>query len=120
MAGLECLETYIAAWNESDRAKRAAQLEAAWAVDGLYCDPTARVSGRAALTDHIGDVRANLGEFAIGPTSGFDEHHGFVRWAWRMTQPSGEPMVDGLNIARIDDSGQVALIVGFFEQVHAS
>jgi hypothetical protein len=120
VTSLECLDVYVASWNESDGAKRAALLETAWAADGVYCDPTARVSGRAGLSEHIGNLRASLGEFAIGPTSQYDEHHGFVRWTWRMTKESGEPMLGGLDVARIDDNGQVALIVGFFEEMGGS
>ena len=37
-----------------------------------------------------------------------------------MTKEAGEPMLDGLNVARIDDNRQVALIVGFFEQIARS
>jgi len=116
VTSLECLDVYVAAWNEPDGAKRAAQLETAWAADGLYCDPTARVSGRAGLSEHIGNLRASLGEFVISPTSEYDEHHGFVHWTWRMTKESGELMVGGREVARIDDNGEVALIVGFCDE----
>ena len=120
MTGSVSLDAYAAAWNESDAAKRAAHLETAWAVDGVYCDPTARVTGRDALSEHIGSLRESLGEFEITSTSAYDEHHGFVHWRWRMTKDSGEPMIDGFDVAQIDDNGQVALIVGFFEQVEGS
>ncbi len=117
MTSSECVGIYAAAWNERDATKRAAQLEAAWAVDGVYCDPTAHVVGRDALAEHIGNVHASLGGFAIGPTSAYDQHHEFARWTWRMTKESGEPLVDGVSVARLGDHGQIVLLIGFFEPI---
>lgn len=77
-----CLDIYVAAWNETDASKRAAQIETARALDGVYCDPTALVTGREARTEHIGKLRESLGDFAIALTAPYDEHHGFVRWTW--------------------------------------
>src|SRR5689334_20533143 len=45
----EVVASYGAAWNETDESARRKLLEAAWADDGVYCDPTATVTGRDAL-----------------------------------------------------------------------
>jgi hypothetical protein len=37
--------SYAAAWDAHDEGERRALLERAWADDGVYCDPTARIVG---------------------------------------------------------------------------
>ena len=41
---------YLAPWNETDPARRAALLAAAWRSDGRYVDPLMRAEGLAART----------------------------------------------------------------------
>src|SRR4051812_43260651 len=45
----DVVDAYGAAWNEPDETARRKLLEHGWAGDGIYCDPTATVTGRDAL-----------------------------------------------------------------------
>ena len=63
---------YIDAWNTPDDARRRALLERAWADDGTYTDPTARVAGRAALHAHIGGFQRIFLALLI---AGLDRHN---------------------------------------------
>jgi hypothetical protein len=48
---------HVAAWQAQDEKQRRDLLETAWAVDGVYQDPGADVSGRENLLQHIGGFR---------------------------------------------------------------
>jgi hypothetical protein len=47
-------------------------------------------------------------------TSGVDEHHGFVRFTWRVVSPSGEVLRDGTDFGELCPDGHLRRIVGFF------
>lgn len=110
----EVLDTYGAAWNEDDEEARHALLARSLSDDATYCDPTAEVASRAALSDHIGRVRSEFGRFRIQTTSGYEEHHGYVRFTWRMEAENGDLLVEGFDVVRLDSDGRVQNIVGFF------
>ena len=114
MDAAESLDLYCAAWNEPDADKRRALLEKAWSDDGTYCDPTADVAGRQALVDHIGSVFEMFGHYRMQRTSGYDQHHDYVRFTWDMQTESGEPLVDGFDVARLAQDGRIDSILGFF------
>lgn len=114
MDGAEAVATYGSAWTEADDGARMAILEKCWAPDGVYCDPSARVEGREALSKHIGAFLQNFRGHRIDATSGVDEHDGFVRFAWKMFGPDGAELMEGCDFARLNGEGQVELLVGFF------
>ena len=47
-------------------------------------------------------------------TSGVDEHHGFVRFTWRLIATSGEVLRDGTDFGELGPDGHLRRIVGFF------
>ena len=77
---------YVQAWNEPDEAKRRAHLEASWADDATYTDPTADVRGREALVQHIaGFLSAQPAGSSIDRVTGVDIHHRSFRFGWGTT-----------------------------------
>jgi hypothetical protein len=46
--------------------------------------------------------------------SGVDEHHGFVRFTWRLVSPGGEVLRDGTDFGELHPDGHLLWIVGFF------
>jgi hypothetical protein len=110
----ETLDLYDEAWNDDDEASRRAHLRRCLTDEGIYCDPTVEVVGADALAAHIGETRSAFGGFSIKRTSGFEQHHGYVRFAWRMTSNEGEPIVDGFDVVRLATDGRFQSIVGFF------
>ena len=105
---------YAAAWNEPDAGKRLALLERSWAEDGVYVDPTVELSGRQALSDHIAGVQAKRPGARIALTSGTDEHHGLLRFNWRLIQADGTEGAESIDFGELDDDGRLSRIVGFF------
>ena len=74
----EIVEKYLAAWNETDPAKRRALVDEVWAEDGSYTDPLADVRGRAEIDGLIGAVQQQF--------PGFVSRSG-APWTRTMTRP---------------------------------
>ena len=48
---LNTVDTYLAAWNETDPGARARLVEEAWAPDATYLDPMLEASGHAGIAE---------------------------------------------------------------------
>ena len=112
MATKETVEAYIAAWNETDEAKRRALIDRCWAESGTYTDPMADVSGRDALAALIVGFQAQMAGASIELTSGIDEHHGRIRFGWKLA--NGPQPMEGIDVGHVTADGQLASIVGFW------
>jgi hypothetical protein len=110
----DAVEQYAAAWNEHDDAARRKLLDAAWADDGVYCDPMGRADGRDALHAHIAAVQQQFAGAHIEPTSGADEHDGYFRFAWVLVDADGNRAIEGFDVGHRGDDGRIDLVVGFF------
>ena len=108
------IDTYTEAWAERDAAARLALLERCWAEDGVYCDPLGRAEGRPALSDLIAGFQAQQPGARIEVVSEVDEHHGFLRFTWRMRGPDGAVAIEGTDFGEVDEQGLLRRIVGFF------
>ena len=114
----EVVAAYGAAWNEPDAAARAELLEAAWADDGTYRDPTAAVDGRAALVAHIAGFQGMFPGHTIELTSAIDTNGGSLRWGWAMRN-GDETVLEGVDFADLAPDGRIARIEGFFRPLPA-
>ena len=111
----ETVQAYGDAWNELDEPKRRKLLEQAWTDDGTYTDPSADVQGREALIAHIRAFHKDgMPGARIVPSSGVDEHHGRVRFTWRMEGADGSTIMEGIDFGELADDGRLQCIVGFF------
>lgn len=108
------LKAYGDAWCEPDTDKRRALLEIAWAENGLYQDPSGEALGSESLVRHIGQVHAQFPRARIELTSGVDQHHDRIRFAWRLVVADGSVLVSGLDIGRVGSDGRLTEIIGFF------
>ena len=110
----QIVEAYGAAWNETDEAKRRGLLEKAWADDGVYTDPQSHVEGRDALLTLIAAFQSHAAGARIVPTSAADEHHGKLRFTWKMIGADGNTIIDGIDFGELAPDGRIKRIVGFF------
>lgn len=113
------LESYFAAWNETDGARREALLAQCWAKDGVYSDPTVEVKGAAALSAMIGKVQQRYPGARLERVSGLDQHHDVLRFGWRMVLADGKALPEGVDFVHIVD-GRIARIAGFFGTLKAA
>ncbi len=107
------VDDYCAAWNAPDPATSHRLLAGVWAGHGAYTDPTVHVVGRGELVAHIFRVQARRPGSRIVLTSGIDAHHDVLRFSWKRIDPDRSVVVEGLDIAVIED-GRIARMVGFF------
>jgi hypothetical protein len=114
MAVSEQLAAYMAAWNESDAAKRMALLEKAWADEGVYIDPVADVKGRDALAATIAALHAQQPGARIELASGVDQHHNQIRFRWDFIGADGKTQIQGIDVGEIAPDGRIARIVGYW------
>jgi hypothetical protein len=110
----EAVAAYMAAWNEADEAKRRKLLDSAWAADATYTDPMSHAAGRDALVDLISQFQTQMAGSSIAQTSGIDEHHGQLRFAWRMSGQDGSTRMEGIDVGQLAEDGRLQSIVGFF------
>jgi hypothetical protein len=108
----ETIDAYIAAWNETDDAKRAALLQKCWAESATYTDPMADVSGRDGLDGLITGFHGQMPGASIQITSGIDEHHGRIRFGWKLA--GGTQALDGIDVGQVDGDGRLLSIIGFW------
>ena len=114
-ASLESIAAYGAAWVEPDATARLALLEQAWAAEAVYCDPLAVVTGREALSDHIGQTQAAMPGSRIEVTSEPVRHHDSAFFRWTMTDASGATVMTGFDVVQLDPSGRIGRLTGFFD-----
>jgi len=115
----ELIETYIAAWNETDAAARKDLLAKVFAEDAEYTDPLASVHGRDGLDAVIAAVQTQFAglTFTLGPV---DAHHHIARFTWNLGRPGDEPVVIGFDVAAVGDDGQITKVLGFLDKVPAA
>ena len=112
MATKDTIETYMAAWNETDEAKIRSLLDKCWADEGTYTDPISDVKGREGLLGAINGFHAQMPGAGIAFTSSLDEHHGRVRFGWKVTGAPQE--MAGIDVATLAADGRLQSIVGFW------
>ena len=109
------IDRYCDVWNEPDPGRRAALLEAVWAPDASYTDPTVHAANGDELLAHIAKVREWRPGAKVLRTSAVDAHHGLARFVWHIAQADGVALSDGLDIAFISADGtKIQRIIGFF------
>ena len=110
-----------AAWNQSDAAKRGRLLARALADDGELVDPSGRYRGRHAVHDRIAGFNDRFPGARVTITSGIDEHHGFARYAWRISAADGGTILEGVDIVeRAEDTRlrRVVMFLGSLPRAH--
>jgi hypothetical protein len=111
---LEVVDAYCEAWNVADAAPRQRLLEKSWADTATYTDPRTDLAGRDALCAHIARVQSGRPGSRILRTSGIDLHHGRLRFAWKLVDPAGGTVIEGVDFGELAADGRFARIVGFF------
>ena len=110
----DVIRDYVAAWGETDAAKRRALLERCWGDDALYCDPMSDGRGRDALDSFIAGMHAQQPGARIEMTSGVDQHHNQIRFAWAFIAPDGSRAIEGIDAGEIGPDGRLSRIVGYW------
>jgi hypothetical protein len=108
------VDTYLAMWNEPDRATRLALIERAWTTEGRYVDPVQEAQGHDALSAMVDAIQTQFPGQRFRRQSGVDAHHDQVRFTWDLADPDGAVTVAGVDVGVVADDGRLVSITGFF------
>lgn len=114
MSTTDLIDAYCQVWCEPDAHRRAQSLASVWAPDATYTDPTVHATGGAELLAHIAKVIARRPGARVVRTSAVDEHHGWVRFAWRVIEADGTLLPEGIDLVQLSGDGRIQRIIGFF------
>ena len=107
------VDNYVAAWNETDDAKRNELLAAAVSEDLWYRDPMLEADSRDAFSGVLAFVQENFPGHILTRTSDLDGHRDLVRFNWALGLPGKEPAFAGVDVAKFDSDGKLHRIIGF-------
>ncbi len=108
------VDTYLAAWNETDADARDALIARAWVVDGHLVDPPLEGRGHRGIGEMAEAMHAHYPGHRFRRASGVDTHHDAVRFAWELVGPDGAVALAGVDVGLLGDDGRLARITGFF------
>ena len=104
------------AWNVTDDVERRCLLEQCWADDGTFTAPDMQSTGRDELAAFMRQVTP---QWAGGRArvSGVDEHHGWLRYIWKIIRPDGSLLGEGLHLAERAPDGRLQRMIAFYGPV---
>ncbi|MDH4169970.1 MAG: nuclear transport factor 2 family protein [Acidimicrobiia bacterium] len=107
------LDHYLAMWNEPDLDALGRHLERSCTADVVFADPNALTRGHEALIAMAVEVKRAIPGAIYRRASGIDEQHGRHRYLWEI-EHQGVVVVQGMDVATVDDRGLIERIDGFF------
>ena len=113
------IDSYLAAWNEPDPARRAELVARVWAPDGRLIDPPLAAEGHVGIADMAAALQAQFPGHRFRRASGVDAHHDQLRFGWELVGPDGAVALAGLDVGEVAADGRLRRIVGFFGQLPA-
>lgn len=111
------IDAYVAAWNETDPARRRAGIARAWAETGSYRDPVMTSDGHAGVDAMLAGVQGKFPGFVLKRTSKIDHHNGAVRFSWSLGPAAGPSIVEGVDFCALASDGRLASVVGFIDKM---
>ncbi|HEV7308507.1 nuclear transport factor 2 family protein [Ensifer sp.] len=107
---------YIAAWNATDVASRAALIEKAFTANVSYRDPIMQGDGHAGVDALVAGVQSQFPGFRFtlkGEADGFADT---IRFSWALG-PEGVPsVIEGTDVGEIEN-GRLTSVTGFLDKV---
>ena len=110
---------YIAAFNETDPARRRELLEATFTADSAYTDPQVDLRGLDEIDGFIAQTQAHFPGFTFSLGGSVDAHHDQARFQWH-AGPSADPaQFVGFDVIVADD-GRIRNVYGFIDKAPAA
>lgn len=113
------LNDYFAAWNETDAHQRQRLLERSLSDDAELVDPMGRWHGTEGISDRIARYHIAAPGTKVLPGSGVDAHNNVERYAWKIVDPAGNDVMEGLDVTERDAAGRLHRIRMFHGQLPA-
>jgi hypothetical protein len=113
----ETITRYLQCWNETDDRARRALVEELFAANASYVDPMVELEGRDAIDAAIAAVQAQFPGMVFTQLGEVDAHHRQARFGWGLGPVGSAPLVEGFDVAVLDEHGRVATVLGFLDKV---
>ncbi|HJS84040.1 MAG TPA: nuclear transport factor 2 family protein [Acetobacteraceae bacterium] len=112
----ETVAGYIAAWNETDPARRREIIARTWSEDGSYLDAHRDGTGHAAIDAMIAAAQEQFAGYRFRLSSGIEAHHGHVRFSWSAGGTEQAPLFfGGTDFAALAEDGRLRAVTGFID-----
>jgi len=108
------VDTYLAAYNETDELTRRGLIDQAFADGGRLIDPPLDGEGRDGISAMMAAVHQQFPGHTFRRSSGIDEHHANVRYGWELLDADGNVALAGMDVGLLDEAGQLVHVAGFF------
>lgn len=108
------IDSYLAAYGESDKTTRSEVVRGIWAEDGQLVDPPLTAQGHTQIIDQADALLSQFPGHRFMRSSGIDTHHGWSRYGWQLLDTAGQVALEGCDFAQVDDNGKLTQVVGFF------
>ena len=113
------VDTHLAAYAEPDAERRAGLIAEAWDAGGVLLDPPLAGEGHDGISAAADALLTHYAGHRFRRTSGVDEHHGQLRYAWELVAPGGEVALAGVDVGEVAEDGRLRRITGFFGELPA-
>jgi hypothetical protein len=110
---------YLAAWNETDAARRRTLVDRVFTPDAEYVDPQMAGTGADGIDALIAGVHERFPGFRFTLATGPDAHNDRVRFSWHLGPDGGDPIALGIDFATVARDGRLQQVTGFLEPVAA-
>ena len=110
------VDNYIRAWNETDIAASAGQLDACWEDDAAFRDSMDVADGRTALLHYITNAQKFVPGFRLELAGTPEQCHGYYRFPWLIRMPDGNVMGRGTNFGQLSSGGRFETAIGFWDK----
>lgn len=108
------IDTWLAAYCQPDAALRLDAIRSVWNLQGHLADPPFEAHGHQGISDAAAGLLGQFPGHRFERTSAPEEHHRFVRYGWRLLNPAGAAVVEGVDMLELDVDALIVRVVGFF------
>ncbi|MGT2427752.1 nuclear transport factor 2 family protein [Cupriavidus basilensis] len=109
-------DRYLAAWNETDAARRRALIGSTWTESASYVDPLMRSDGHAGIDAMIAAVQQRFPGFRFTRVTPVDAHGGNLRFTWELAPAGAAAVVVGTDFATVAADGRLQSMTGFIDR----
>jgi hypothetical protein len=115
----DVIARYLDCWNETDPVARRKAIEEVWAADAEYIDPLAEARGREEIDALIAGAQSQFPGLVFTQAGPVDTHHRQARFCWALGPAGGKSLVEGFDVAVIDEENKITTVLGFLDKVPA-
>ena len=108
------VDSYIAAWNATDAAERAALVARTWTPDARYVDPMMRGDGHTGIDAMIAGAQGQYPGLSFSRRGALDAHGDNIRFSWDLGPQGAAAVAGGTDFAVIED-GRIKAVTGFLD-----